>query len=363
MKFAWCLVGLILGSWIAQAAGVSDRNVFLVTTDGLRWEEVFRGIDAELLDKTVPGIGNVESIRNEFWAETADERRRKLFPFLWSTVAQQGQLFGNRELKSDVRMANPHVFSYPGYNEFLTGKVDPRIDSNDKFLNPNTNVFEWLAGQPGFQGRVAAAVNWDVLPWILNGPRSGIPIWSAFDVPEGTVRLEVPEILDATARRGQTLWGSVTLDSFIGSAALHAVASMQPRAMYISYGETDDWAHEGNYERYIRSAHAFDRFLEELWTTLQSMEFYRGKTSLVLTTDHGRGPAPVAWKSHGRSIAGAPYTWFAVVGPDLEPRGERTQTDLVVAAQTAATVAHLVGHDFGGEQVAPPVSGLIKTQD
>ena len=40
-------------------------------------------------------------------------------------------------------------FSYPGYNELLTGSPDPRIDSNDKRLNPNVTVFDYLAEVPG----------------------------------------------------------------------------------------------------------------------------------------------------------------------------------------------------------------------
>jgi hypothetical protein len=354
-----CLLSGI-AAWMLQAENDQDRNVFLITTDGLRWEEVFTGVDPQLINKEFGNIGNIDGFRAEFWAESPEERRRLLFPFLWSVGVEQGQIFGNRNLKSEVRMANPHVFSYPGYNEFLTGIVDPLIDSNDRVLNANTNVFEWLGTRPGFEGKIAASVNWGVLPWILNGPRSGFPIWSAFDVPEGTVRMQVPEILDTTARRGQTLWRDVTLDSFIGAAALHAVQILKPRAMYISYGETDDWAHEGHYERYIRSAHAFDRFLAELWSVLQSMPEYQGKTQLVLTADHGRGPAPVAWKSHGRSIPGSASTWFAVLGPDIQPLGERSETPVIVAGQTAATVASLVGETFEGERIAPAVPGLIK---
>src|SRR5213079_1152376 len=109
-----------------------------------------------------------------------------LMPFLWSEVAKKGQLWCNRQKKSDVRVSNGHNFSYPGYNEFLTGIADPKIDSNDKKLNLNTNVFEFLNTQPGFRNHVAAVINWDVLPWILNGPRAKFPIWSAFDSPEGT---------------------------------------------------------------------------------------------------------------------------------------------------------------------------------
>jgi hypothetical protein len=276
-------------------------------------------------------------------------------------LAKQGQLWGNRDKGSDVRVSNGHNFSYPGYNEFLTGSADARIDSNDKILNRNTNVFEWLHAKPAFRGRVAAAVNWDVLPWILNAPRAGFPVWSGFDAPEGTRRFEVPEALTEMVERGRTVWSGVLLDTFVGYAAKHAVRNLKPRAMYVSYGETDDWAHEGNYERYLKAAREFDRFIGELWTMTQSMPEYRGTTTFLITVDHGRGPAPVAWKNHGKEILESAYMWFAVIGPDTPPLGERSGTPMALQAQVAATVAALLGEDFHGAfpQSGPPIPGLL----
>jgi hypothetical protein len=344
------------------AAETKSRNVFLITADGLRWQEVFRGAEEMPMTKEFGNFGNTNFIRTNFWRETPEARREALFPFLWGTVARQGQLWGNRDKGSEVRVSNGHNFSYPGYNEFLTGIADPRIDSNDKKLNLNTNVFEWLHAKPAFQGRVAAAINWDVLPWILNAPRAGFPVWSGFEVPDGTKRMAVPEALTEMAERGRTVWSGVLLDTFVGYAAKHAVRTLQPRAMYISFGETDDWAHEGNYERYLRAAREFDRFIGELWALAQSLPEYRGKTTFLITVDHGRGPAPVAWKNHGKEIVESAYMWFGVIGPDIAPLGERNHTPPVRQAQVAATVATLVGEDFreAASHTAPPITGILQ---
>jgi phosphopentomutase len=131
--------------------------------------------------------------------------------------------------------------------------------------------------------------------------------------------------------------------------------------MYVSFGETDDWAHEGNYERYLRAAREFDRFIGELWTLTQSLDAYRGKTTFLITVDHGRGPAPAAWKNHGREIPASAYMWLAALGPDTAPLGERRQTSPVRQAQIAATVAAFVGEDFQGAfpQAAPPIADLL----
>jgi hypothetical protein len=354
-------LGLLLPAEAGAASRKKTRNVILVTTDGLRQEEVFNGAEEVLISRQYGAVGKTNELKAEFWRPDPQRSREVLFPFLWGTVARQGQVFGNRRLGSEVRVTNGRNFSYPGYNEFLTGIADPKIDSNDKVLNANTNVFEWLNSRPGYRGKVAAAVNWDVLPWILNGPRAGFPIWSGFEVPPGTRRMSVPAALDDLVEHGRTVWSGVLLDTFVRSAAFHALETQRPRALYVSYGETDDWAHEGNYERYLRSAHGFDRFLADLWKRLQSMPQYRDKTSLVITADHGRGPAPVAWKSHGREIVDSAYLWMAVIGPDTPALGERTSVAPVRQAQVAATVAALLGEDFNAAspQAAPPVVDVL----
>ena len=348
----------------ASGAERKTRNVFLLTTDGLRWQEIFRGVESIPLTKEFGNSGNSNALHKEFWRETVEARRAALFPFLWGRVEKEGQLWGNRDKGSDVRVLNTQNFSYPGYNEFLTGYADPRIDTNDKNLNSNTNVFEWLNAKSDFRGRVVAALNWDVLPWILNAPRAGFPVWSAWDVPSGTKRLAVPEMLTEMAERSRTVWPGTILDAFVGGAAKYAVHTLKPRAMYVSYGETDDWAHEGNYERYIRSAREFDRFVGELWALIQSMPEYRGTTTFFITTDHGRGPSPSAWRNHGKEIPDSSYLWFAVIGPDTKAKGEVRNSPMIRQAQFAATVAALLGEDFHAQfpQTAAPIAEVLVTR-
>jgi len=349
-------------SLTAAHAQTKTKNIFLITADGLRWQEVFRGAEEMPLTKEFGNYGSTNTIRTNFWRDTLEARREALLPFLWNTIAKQGQLWGNRDKGSDARVSNGHNFSYPGYNEFLTGIADPKIDSNDKKLNANTNVFEWLHAKPSFEGRVTATLNWDVLAWILNAPRGNFPIWSAWEVPDGTRRLPVPDALTEMAERSRTVWGNVILDTFVGYAAKHAVRTIKPRAMYVSFGETDDWAHEGNYERYLKAAREFDRFIGELWALTQSLPEYRGATTFFITVDHGRGPAPVAWKNHGKEIADSAYTWFAVIGPDTPPMGERSNTPLVVHAQVAATLAAFLGENFHAAipRTGAPITDLIR---
>jgi hypothetical protein len=338
------------------------HNVVLITTDGLRWEEVFRGAEEILLSREYGGVADTNALRKSFWRPTAEERRAALFPFLWGTVAHHGQLWGNRDRGSDVRLANSIHVSYPGYNEFLTGYPDPAITNNSPTLNANTNVLEWLHSRPGFRDRVAATVNWGLLPWILNGPRAAFPIWSGFDVPEGTRRLPVPGLPEDLLAPARIVWPDVLSDTFAGFAARHALRTLHPRVLYVSLGETDDWAHEGRYDRHLRAAHEFDRFLAGLWDLVQSLPDYRDRTAFLIAVDHGRGPAPLAWKDHNRALPNSAYIWFAALGPGIAPLGERANTAPVRQAQIAATVAALVGEDFRAAcpNAAPPIRELLQ---
>jgi arylsulfatase A-like enzyme len=275
-------------------------------------------------------------------------------------VARQGQVFGNREQRSAARVTNGHNFSYPGYNELLSGRADPRVDSNDKKPNPNVTVLEWLHGREGYQDRVAAFGSWDVFPWIINRERSGVMVNAGFEPVEapGERMAMLNELMAETTPPVE----SVRHDSFTFLAALEHLRRAQPRVLYLALGETDDWAHAGRYDLYLRAARRFDRYLRRLWDVVQSLPQYRDKTALVITTDHGRGGAAAqGWKGHGAKVPGAEDIWIAVLGPDTAPRGARRDAPAVTQSQVAATVAALLGEDFAAAQpgVAAPIADVL----
>src|SRR5436190_13013014 len=87
--------GLVLALFVlgglAQAATTKTENVFLVTADGLRWQEVFTGAEEILMSKEYGNVGDSDTnaLRAQFWRPTAEARREALFPFLWGTVAKR----------------------------------------------------------------------------------------------------------------------------------------------------------------------------------------------------------------------------------------------------------------------------------
>lgn len=319
------------------------ENVIFITLDGLRWQEVFGGADARLLSGE-GGVRNVDLTRREFWRTDAIERREKLLPFLWGTMVPQGQLFGDPEKDCVASVTNGMFFSYPGYNEILSGRADSRIDSNLKRNNPNVTILEWLNGQPEFQEKVAAFCSWDVFPFIINEKRSGVPVNAGWEPIEVGPEQEVDELNRWSAELPR-YWDNVRYDYVTFRAAEIYLQTMKPRVLYVALGETDDWAHDGRYDLYLDSARRNDDYIRRLWETAQSMEQYKGKTALVITTDHGRGEGFEGWKSHGADIPGSDRIWIAVLGPCVPAHGVRQDVE-VTQSQVAQTVAKLLGKNF-----------------
>ncbi len=337
---------LILALLGVQVFSQKAENLIIVTYDGLRWQEVFGGVDSALMYATEYNR-HIAQMYDCCWGSTPEEKREKLFPFFWNTVATQGQLHGNRRYGSQVSNANPHWFSYPGYNEIFTGYPDTLINSNEKIDNPHETVLEFLHKQPGFKGKVAAFTSWDVFPYILNENRSGVLVNSGWeDLVEGKVNARIRH-LNQLQHEAPKLINGVRWDFLTYQFALEYLKRNHPRVLYIGFDETDDFAHEGKYDYYIQSARKTDQWLGELWAYLQSDSFYAGKTVLFVTTDHGRGDADKkTWKDHGKNIPDSREMWFAAVGPGIAPLGEVKTEEMIYQEQFAQTFAALLGFEF-----------------
>ena len=352
---------IILGSAGLQAQETKTENLFIITLDGLRWQELFGGmVDSMVANPELTKYS--QEVQAAFGGEKEEIRRAKLMPFFWNTIGKEGQLYGNRWKDNKVNLTNFFWFSYPGYNEILSGYSDPRINSNEKVPNPNETVLEWLNQQEEFRGRVAAFGSWDVFPYIINEERSGIPVNAGYRKAEAEDLSQRELFLNELTDQAPVLWNSVRTDQLTHNYMMEYVKREHPKVVYISYGETDDFAHDGSYNRYLYSAHATDGMIGDLWSYLQQDPVYAGKTTLLITTDHGRGDSPmVEWKSHGKIYKGSNAIWFAVIGPDTPALGEMSTSGQWWQNQVAKTGAAFLGLDYENdyEEVGKVVEEML----
>jgi len=354
--FGWRLIfGFSISFMLPDIYAARDKadNVIIVTIDGLRWQEVFNGADPSLIsaDSTSGGIpkGLIFATRKDFITDRNEDKRKKLMAFVWGEMAQKGQIIGNRNIGSKCFVTNKAKVSYPGYNELLTGIPDPDIVTNKVIPNHNVTVLEWLNNKPYYTGKVTAAAAWNVFTAILNEKRSRLPLFvtgqhsNIGSVSKDILKLE--QLMDEIPGISE----SENYDAFVYHAAIDQINTMQPKVMLIAFGEPDEWAHQRRYDQYLQSIKRCDMFIKKIWEHVQSIPQYRGRTTLIVTPDHGRGATHLDWTGHGVKIDRSEETWMVLLGVAIPPLGERTHFEDIHQAQIAATIAELLGEDYSAD--------------
>ncbi len=326
MRTALVLAFLLTSSALGQSPPA--RNVILITLDGARTQEIFGGLDLDVLRAGLKKDQQVEETPayKRYWAATAGERRAKVMPFFWTEwMPKHGSIAGNRARGSRFGITNRHRFSYPGYSEILTGEPhDAVIDSNDNRRYSFPTLLDVLKRRLSLsREQVAAFGSWETFNWIASRDEDSFVINAGYEAFAGG-DAEIAR-LSREQFETQTGWDSVRHDMYTFRLALAHVQKARPRVLYLALGETDDWAHDQRYDRVLQTLERTDAWFKELWTWLQSDAQYRDNTAILITVDHGRGRTAKDWGNHGDDVDGAQETWLAAIGPDWPRRGEWTQ--------------------------------------
>jgi arylsulfatase A-like enzyme len=160
----------------------------------------------------------------------------------------------------------------------------------------------------------------------------------------------------------QQLWEESSNDVLSFRIGLEYLKTHQPTVMWLGLGQSDDWAHARRYDLVLDYLHIADGMIAELWQTLQSMDKYRGRTTLIITTDHGRGRTPADWADHDAGIQGCQDIFIAILGPETPAVGEAKDFPDVTQGDVAATMLQYLGLDWRkfNAEAGPPVPGSLK---
>jgi len=334
----------------------SAPNIFIITTDGFRWQEVFNGADSIIINNPAY-VKDTALLKQMYWDNDVNERRKMLMPFVWKSLLKAGSIYGNRNYENKVTVSNPYRFSYAGYNEILTGYADPAIISNRKKTNENQNLLDFLNTQPEYKNRVAAFASWNLFDYILNKKQARYYLNSGYQ-PISHDSLSATEMLtNAVQSNAVDNQQSTRNDMLTFVSAKEYIQNLHPKIVFISFGETDEYAHEGNYDGYLQSAHLFDEYLSQLWYLVNRDPFYKNNTSFIITTDHGRGQKEATWVRHGLFTPGSSNSWLITAGKGFQAKGELKNKDEIFNDQLAQTIAVMLGNHFDPlHPVADPLS-------
>jgi hypothetical protein len=350
---------------VASARQRKTKNLILVTADGLRWQDLFTGIDPLLMNQKDAGMSETGApeLRERLWRPQPEERRKALLPYFWGTLAPSGVVLGNVTKGSSVQVTNRYRVSYPGYSEILTGRAqDDAIRGNDPVQNPTPSFLQLVKERCKLpQQKVAVFGSWEMFHYIAESHRGDIFINAGYEVsrlPADNPRVAQLNKLQMQARY---LDDSARHDAFTFGLAMEYLTSVQPRVLFMAFDETDDWAHERRYDQVLRSIQFLDGALQELWTWVQGSPAYRDSTTLIVTCDHGRGGTLDDWHTHGKDVQGADQIWIGVFGPDTPAKGEVSNTAACFQRDIAPTALELLGIRAGSYAgvLGKPISAAI----
>lgn len=279
-----CCLLIALASLNLWGSSKYDHNVILLTFDGVRSKDFFGRKTDPLLSSE-----NIE-----------------IMPLFWSRRAQEGIILGDEASDSSMVVANNTGISYPAYLSMMSGVFTQQCQSNYPV--------------PECDGTV------ETLPERLlrekNLDRSEVAVFASWE-----------RISDAAETRGNNLIVSVARSEFVDpnypqahrlinlkmkenlkkryfkenerddeTTFEHGITYLKnnrPKFLWISLLDSDSFAHSNKYKDYVTSLNTYDLYIERLIEELDKMGNYGKKTTIVITTDHGRGEGIHGWMHHG----------------------------------------------------------------
>lgn len=263
----------------AQSAASAD-NVILVMLDGVRWREVFDG-----------------------------DMRSPIFRNLWRELIPEGMIFGNRINGTEMTVSNGHNISLPAYQSIMAGATQGCSSNGCGRVGVET-VQERIKRELGLLAtQVATIASWNQIPNAVEHKFGATFTNAAFeDLNDGTDDAEFKAINQAQAQ-DLPPWAGSRFDRYTWLHAMHYLAKHQPRFLFISLNDSDEWAHKGEWTRYLETLRTYDAYIRELVAFLGKMGTYGQRTMLIVTTDHGRGDGG-DWKHHGWPWSASKYIWL-----------------------------------------------------
>ena len=311
---------------VAPKVRKSSEIVVVVTIDGVRWQDVFRGVDRSLGHNLGPEFAT--------W-QTAEA----LTPNLHRMAMAQGVLLGDDA--APMVASSPSTVSLPGYSEIFSGR-SPTCANNDcpATIEP-TLLDEWTSHDTSAQLTILSS--WSRIP------RAAAKDLSRMTVSSGQSIQVHPERFCNDARLCLQYHGGRNLPAWPGTEdyrpdqataalALAYLEVHQPQFLFLGLGDTDEHAHHGDYRSYLQALHAADATLGAIGRWLEEKEQQGHRTLLICTADHGR--------SHGfNHHGGAPEAarvWALFTGSVVAAH-KATVASTARLADIAPTVRTFVG--------------------
>jgi hypothetical protein len=269
------LAGAYGGLAHPEAAYAEDEflteHVFLVIIDGLRWTESF----GDPLHEHIPCI--------------------------WDSLRPQGTIYKQLYNTEKTQSTGSH-------SVMMNGNRFDGMAPNNAWIPPDTDLplyptlFELYRKQTGAPRSRC---------WVLTGN----PVLRDLD------RSRYPTYGDSMgAYLRWDIQNQHASDDTVWAWVQQVMDDERPSLMLINFFDVDLGGHH-NWDEYIPAIEHVDSLIHELWKKIQAVPpyedpYYQDKTTLLVTTDHGRDAAN--YHHHTKCDIGCRHLLFLALGPDIE---------------------------------------------
>jgi hypothetical protein len=307
--------------------------IVIVTLDGVRWHEVFEGVDAKLAAEHDLPLSAVVSAR-------------ELMPNLYAIIDSHGAALGAPGHGAAISASGPNFLSLPGYAELLSGRRVTGCNDNQCAGVRSRTIIDELTATSLDRADVAVVTSWTDIAKVTSAGRSNAAVSSG---RHGGVNREL-FAGDAEGARLLTLAENAPhgvgdaefrSDALTGDLAIHHLKAHAPRFLFLGLGEPDEYGHMGDYAGYLESLRRADARIAEVDAELQRLAARGTRTALFITADHGRADSFV---NHGEPYPESARVWLVAAGGALGARGfvaAPTERRLADLAPTMREIAHL----------------------
>jgi Type I phosphodiesterase / nucleotide pyrophosphatase len=323
--------------------GRSESAVVLVVLDGVRWQEVFGGVDHALARQLAANSAYLAG-------------PRALMPNLQRMLDSSAVAIGAPGHGAEMVTGGTQRISLPSYREIFTGKVDATCLSNDCPRPPGRTVADDVYDADG-PGEVAVVASWPNIARAASAQPSRFVLSTGRKLVEqrDVLRADdvVASLLDAGAHGAAFPGeGDYRPDALTERIALRYLAVGRPRFLFVGLGDADEYGHRNDYQGYLDALHEADDFLGQLAATLDAMGPRGRHTTVIVTTDHGRASN---FRDHGPWHPESGRVWLVASGGDVRGRGLLAAPRRHALTDIAPTVRALLGIGGGDGEPIPEV--------
>jgi len=309
--------------------GPPDRAAIVVVLDGARWQDVLLGVDGELARDAGLDV------------RAANE---PTMPRLQALAKAHGAVFGAPGSGTALYASGPNFVSLPGYTEILGGRRPTGCTGNDCPPTTRETLLDAAARWSDSPADVALFASWPELVRVAAARPEALVVSAGRTLTqhEGLLRRDAPtaDLLDRGERA--LAWpgdGDYRPDRFTAPLATRYVEAVHPRLLFLSLGDTDEYAHRSDYAGYLQALRFDDDVIADLAAAVDRAGPRGRKTTIYVTADHGRA---LDFRDHGGKWPESSRVWLFAIG-DVAVGVPRNALDERRLADVAPTVRAWLG--------------------